>query len=181
MGGLIEEKFIINNIQFNIFDAGGQRNERKKWIKLFDGVTAIIFVAALNHYATILFEDESKNSMQESLQLFDEICNQKWFRKTEIILFLNKNDLFEQRLREGISLSVAFGDDESKDDDEEFKKCHKAASGFIRREYERLNRNPYKKIFVHITTATNKNNIESVFWDVQNIIVSGNMKTSGLV
>merc|ERR1712228_55203 len=123
--------------------------------------------------------------------LFDEICNQKWFRKTEIILFLNKNDLFEQRLREGISLSVAFGDEwdgpdyEEGDDDskdyEEFKKCHKAASGFIRREYERLNRNPYKKIFVHITTATNKNNIESVFWDVQNIIVSGNMKTSGLV
>ena len=160
-------------------------------IKLFDGVTAIIFVAALNHYATILFEDESKNSMLESLQLFDEICNQKWFRKTEIILFLNKNDLFQQRLREGISLSVAFGNrwrgpDYVKQDDEnedvlEFERCHKAAADFIRREYESLNRNPYKKIFVHITTATNKNNIESVFWDVQNIIVSGNMKTSGLV
>ena len=29
--GLIEEKFMINDKQFNIFDAGGQRNERKKW------------------------------------------------------------------------------------------------------------------------------------------------------
>ena len=85
--GLIEEKYIINEVQFNIFDAGGQRNERKKWIALFEGVTAIIFVAALNHYCTVLFEDECKNSMHESLELFDEICNQKWFRKTEIILF----------------------------------------------------------------------------------------------
>ena len=42
--GLIEEKYIINNVTFNIFDAGGQRNERKKWIALFEGVTAIIFV-----------------------------------------------------------------------------------------------------------------------------------------
>ena len=62
-----------------------------------------------------------------------------------------------------------------------FDKCHEAGCAFIRKQYEKLNRNPYKKIFVHITTATNKENIESVFWDVQNIIVSSNMKTSGLV
>lgn len=73
-----------------------------------------------------------------------------------------------------------YTDDETKDD-QIFEECHREACNFIRKRYEQLNRNPYKKIFVHITTATNKENIESVFWDVQNIIVSGNMKTSGLV
>eukprot|EP01083_Nonionella_stella_P021270 59004_1 len=189
--GLIEEKYIINDVQFNIFDAGGQRTERKKWIALFEGVTAVIFVAALNHYATVLFEDESKNSMHESLELFDEICNQKWFRKTEIILFLNKADLFEQRLREGISLSVAFGNrwkgpdyeprEDPTQDEEEFMRCFDEAVAFVRQQYEMLNRNPYKKIYSHTTTATNKDNIESVFWDVQNIIVARNMNSSGLV
>ena len=36
--------------------------------------------------------------MQESLKLFDSICNNKWFGDTSIILFLNKKDLFEEKI-----------------------------------------------------------------------------------
>lgn len=36
--------------------------------------------------------------MQEALTLFDSICNSRWFIKTSIILFLNKIDLFAQKL-----------------------------------------------------------------------------------
>lgn len=36
--------------------------------------------------------------MQEALTLFDSICNSKWFVKTSIILFLNKIDLFKDKL-----------------------------------------------------------------------------------
>lgn len=36
--------------------------------------------------------------MQESLKLFDSICNNKWFTDTSIILFLNKKDLFEDKI-----------------------------------------------------------------------------------
>merc|ERR1711860_260695 len=35
---------------------------------------------------------------QESLKLFDSICNNKWFGDTSIILFLNKKDLFEEKI-----------------------------------------------------------------------------------
>lgn len=31
-----------------MFDVGGQRSERKKWIHCFEGVTAIIFCVALS-------------------------------------------------------------------------------------------------------------------------------------
>ena len=34
--GIIEKKFKINNCYFHIFDVGGQKSERKKWIKCFD-------------------------------------------------------------------------------------------------------------------------------------------------
>jgi len=37
--------------------------------------------------------------MQESMQLFDSICNNKWFTDTSIILFLNKKDLFLQKIK----------------------------------------------------------------------------------
>ena len=64
-----------------------------------------------------LFEDESVNRMTESLELFEEIVNSKWyakisklpslrgltvdqrFTKTAIILFLNKSDLFKEKIK----------------------------------------------------------------------------------
>jgi hypothetical protein len=39
-----------------------------------------------------------QNRMQEALTLFDSICNSRWFVKTSIILFLNKIDLFREKL-----------------------------------------------------------------------------------
>ncbi|KAJ7457745.1 G-protein alpha subunit-domain-containing protein [Mycena latifolia] len=39
-----------------------------------------------------------QNRMQEALTLFDSICNSRWFVKTSIILFLNKIDLFAEKL-----------------------------------------------------------------------------------
>ena len=51
----------------------------------------------------ILFQ----NRMQESLKLFDSICNNKWFTDTSIILFLNKKDLFEEKIKKS-ALTVCF-------------------------------------------------------------------------
>ena len=48
-----------------------------------------------------------QNRMQESLKLFDSICNNKWFTDTSIILFLNKKDLFDEKIRKS-SLTVCF-------------------------------------------------------------------------
>jgi len=47
--------------------------------------------------------------MQESLKLFDSICNNKWFGDTSIILFLNKKDLFEEKILKS-SLTVCFSE-----------------------------------------------------------------------
>ena len=39
-----------------------------------------------------------QNRMMESLVLFDSVVNSRWFMRTSIILFLNKVDLFKQKL-----------------------------------------------------------------------------------
>ena len=47
-GMLINFGFIVfQGLHFKMFDVGGQRSERKKWIHCFEGVTAIIFCVAL--------------------------------------------------------------------------------------------------------------------------------------
>ena len=40
-----------------MFDVGGQRDERRKWIQVFNDVTAIIFVVACSSYNMVLRED----------------------------------------------------------------------------------------------------------------------------
>ena len=94
---IVEEHFLIDDVQFVMFDVGGQRNERKKWIHCFEGVTAVIFVAAISEYDQVLFEDKTQNRMIEAIALFREVCNLKWFKDTAMILFLNKRDLFEAK------------------------------------------------------------------------------------
>ena len=62
---------------FRMFDVGGQRSERKKWIHCFEGVTAIIFCVALSGYDLVLAEDEEMNRMIESMKLFDSSL--RWY------------------------------------------------------------------------------------------------------
>jgi guanine nucleotide-binding protein G(i) subunit alpha len=81
-----------------MFDVGGQRSERKKWIHCFEDVTSIIFCVALSEYDQVLLEESSQNRMMESLLLFDSVVNSRWFMRTSIILFLNKVDIFKQKL-----------------------------------------------------------------------------------
>ncbi|KAF2617533.1 hypothetical protein F2Q68_00041965 [Brassica cretica] len=83
---------------YRLFDVGGQRNERRKWIHLFEGVTAVIFCAAISEYDQTLFEDEQKNRMMETKELFDWVLKQPCFEKTSIMLFLNKFDIFEKKV-----------------------------------------------------------------------------------
>ena len=98
--GVVEQEFVVKDVHFKVVDVGGQKNERKKWINCFEHVTAVVFVTALSCYSEKLFEDERINSMDDSLDLFKEICNLRWFEKTAMILFLNKKDLFAERIHE---------------------------------------------------------------------------------
>ncbi|XP_059640321.1 guanine nucleotide-binding protein alpha-1 subunit isoform X1 [Cornus florida] len=83
---------------YRLFDVGGQRNERRKWIHLFEGVTAVIFCAAISEYDQTLFEDENKNRMMETRELFEWVLKQPCFEKTSFMLFLNKFDIFEKKV-----------------------------------------------------------------------------------
>jgi len=99
----------------SMFDVGGQRSERKKWIHCFENVTSIIFCVALSEYDQVLLEESSQNRMQESLVLFDSVVNSRWFMRTSIILFLNKVDLFRGKLKKS-PLGAYFPDYSGGDD-----------------------------------------------------------------
>ena len=55
----------------------------------------------------VLAEDRSRNRLVESLDLFEGIVSLPWFREVPIILFLNKQDIFAQKIME-VDIAVYF-------------------------------------------------------------------------
>ncbi|KAL7672485.1 hypothetical protein ACOME3_007369 [Neoechinorhynchus agilis] len=170
--GIVEINFTFRDLNFRVFDVGGQRSERKKWIHCFEDVTAIIFIVALSEYDQVLVEDETTNRMHESLRLFDSICNNKWFIKTSIILFLNKRDLFQEKICKS-SLRKCFPEYHGKD---EFKE----AAEYIQAQFVAQNKSEEKEIYCHLTCATDTENVQFVFDAVTDVIITNNLRASGL-
>ena len=95
---------------FCLYDVGGQRSERKKWMYCFDGVQAVIFVTALSDYDLKLGEDENMNKLHESLHLFSSVCVNRWFITATMIVFFNKTDIFQSKISNpaGTPLTACF-------------------------------------------------------------------------
>lgn len=174
--GIVEEKYQIDGATFVMYDVGGQRNERKKWIHCFEDVTAVIFVAALSEYDQNLYEDASTNRMIEAINLFDEIVNNKFFVTSAMILFLNKKDLFEMKIKKVDPKSVeVFADFPGGLGDYD-----KGVEYFLGKFIE-MNRQPEKEIYHHVTCATDSENVSVVFNACKEIILKQNIKGSGFM
>lgn len=175
--GIIEEDFKYKGINFRLFDAGGQRAERRKWIHCFDAVTAVIFVAASSEYDQVLFEDAKTNRLVEAVNLFESTVNSKWFTTTPVLLFLNKMDLFTEKFkvkRVALNVSGEFPTAPENQDDVE------GALAWMSSLFIEQRKNADKEIYVHHTTATDPKNVESVFNDCTSIILQDNLNASGL-
>jgi guanine nucleotide-binding protein subunit alpha len=175
--GIVEMEFEVDENKYIMFDVGGQRNERKKWIHCFDGVTAVIFVAALSAYNQKLYEDKRTSRVSEALKLFEEVCKSAWFKKTAKILFLNKKDLFIRKIESGKDpLKNYFPEYKGQDDDVEasinffkelFESCGSGSSGS-------------PTIYTHVTTATDPDNMKFVLSSVNDIMYKLALTESGM-
>ena len=97
--GILEYPFDLESIVFRMVDVGGQRSERRKWIHCFENVTSIMFLVALSEYDQILVEENNQNRMEESKALFQHIVEYPYFHQSSVILFLNKKDLLEEKIK----------------------------------------------------------------------------------
>ena len=172
--GVMQTQFFYKDRIFRMVDVGGQRSERKKWMHFFDDVTAIIFCTALSGYDLVLQEDPTSNRMVESLALFDSICNNKIFDKTSIIIFLNKMDIFQEKITRS-PLTICFPEFTGPN-------TYEPALLFIQQKFESLNhkRRHEKEVYSHLTCATDTRNIEFVFDAATDAIIKVIQKECGL-
>ncbi|CAB4256662.1 similar to Saccharomyces cerevisiae YHR005C GPA1 GTP-binding alpha subunit of the heterotrimeric G protein that couples to pheromone receptors [Maudiozyma barnettii] len=171
--GITENEFNIGSSKFKVLDAGGQRSERKKWIHSFQGITAVLFVLAMSEYDQMLFEDERVNRMNESIMLFDALLNSKWFRDTPFILFLNKMDLFDEKVKR-MPIRKYFPDYQGRVGDSE------AGVKYFEKIFLSLNKSN-KPIYIRRTCATDTQSMKFVLSAVTDMIVQQNLKKSGII
>ncbi|KAJ3113045.1 Guanine nucleotide-binding protein G(t) subunit alpha-2 [Physocladia obscura] len=168
-----ETRFEVQGVTFRVFDVGGQRSQRKKWAPYFDDVRAIIYLVAMNSYDQVCFEDSSANRMTESLNVFKSMCNHPMFKSTAMILFMNKIDLFRAKL-ETAMIANHFSEFQGPN-------TYERGSEFFARQFLTQNKNPEKKIYVHFTWATDTKQIKKILTMVNEIILSSNMASIGLM
>jgi GTPase SAR1 family protein len=171
--GIVEKEFEITKFKFRMVDVGGQRNERRKWIHAFDNVTSVIFVMALSEYDQQLAEVENVNRMAESIALFKEICNNRYFRNKSIILFMNKKDVFQEKLK-NVRLNVFFKDYQGDN-------SYESAVKYIEKHFLKQNINPKRIIYPHVTCATDTKIMKSIFDSVKDTILKELLLSSGQI
>lgn len=175
--GIVEKTFTIEETRFKMFDVGGQRNERKKWIHCFQDVTSVLFVGVLSEYNQTLFEDGETNRMVETLKLYRDITTSVWFKNTAIILFLNKRDTFAEKIqihKLTTTCPVLFGKHPESIND------YDNGCNAIMEEFRKQN-DASKDFYCHITCATDKGNVATVFDMCKEIIINRTLVAAGLV
>eukprot|EP00026_Physarum_polycephalum_P011285 Phypoly_transcript_11493.p1 GENE.Phypoly_transcript_11493~~Phypoly_transcript_11493.p1 ORF type:complete len:351 (+),score=42.74 Phypoly_transcript_11493:84-1136(+) len=161
--GIHTIEFSIHGILFKCVDVGGQRTERRKWLHVFDDVTAVLFCVALDEYDLRMYEDETVWRVHESLQLFNEIANSTHLSGAAVILFMNKKDLFEQKIKE-VDLTVTFPEYAGGKD---FTK----ASEYLTVQFCSLMKQR-ERLYTHLTCATDTENITFVFNAIKDMLLN---------
>ncbi|KAK5807994.1 guanine nucleotide binding protein, alpha subunit [Linnemannia elongata] len=165
--GITETAFHMGKLTYRMFDVGGQRSERKKWIHCFEAVTAVLFLVAISGYDQCLVEDKDANQMEEALMLFDQVCNSHWFIDTSMIMFMNKTDIFRTKIQHS-PIRAYFPDYSGPEGD------YDEAIDFFRSRFMRLNRSEHKEVYIHYTDATDTNLLRNIMDSVNNIILARN-------
>ncbi|KAI8391598.1 guanine nucleotide binding protein, alpha subunit [Radiomyces spectabilis] len=170
--GITEMRFGFGGIFIHMFDVGGQRSERKKWIHCFESVSSIIFCVALSEYDQVLLEESRQNRMLESLSLFESVINSRWFMHTSVMLFLNKIDVFKTKITR-VPMEKYFPDYGGGKD------VNKAAKYILWR-FMQTNRAKLH-IYPHLTQATDTCNIRFVFAAVKQTLIKNALQESGML
>ncbi|POW03803.1 hypothetical protein PSTT_10860 [Puccinia striiformis] len=180
--GISETMFVIGDLNYRMLDVGGQRSERQKWIHCFENVTLIVFLAAISEYDQFLREENSvvrsSNRMDEALTLFGSISNSRWFNKTSIILFLNKIDIFKEKVTHS-PIQHFYSDFQPPSNCPQ--EVWQAGADFFKNKFLSFNRSSSKQIYVHLTCATDTSQIRHVIGHVNDTIIQLNLSEYGMM
>jgi guanine nucleotide-binding protein subunit alpha len=111
-----------------------------------------------------------QNQMQEALMLWESIANSHWFKNSALILFLNKIDLFKEKI--ATSPITKFGFSDFQGDTTSWQQTSK----YFMDKFIALNRTPGREVYGHYTNATDTDLLKVTMASVQDMIIQRNLQ-----
>jgi len=179
-------EFFVNGdgkgVKFSITDVGGEGEQRSNWIYVTGReVTCVIFLAAIDEFDNYILTEnkQRKNKLVESIEVFKEIQNIQCLSHATFILFLNKVDVFKDKIQTSNLVDHFDSFPEGFQRDENF------GLKFLKKKFMTANLDrsgkPIRTIYSYETTATDTQNMKIVFEVVKDTILQLNLKQYNLV
>ena len=131
-------------------------------------------MVAMSEYDQTLKEDGKTNRMAESIKLFSTVCNNLWFEKAAMILFLNKKDVFDEKIKHS-PLTKCFPQYEGGEEAIMY-----SPEQFVSEEFVKQVKSQSRGIYRHFTCAKDSRNITTVFEVVIDLIKQTNLSYCGM-
>lgn len=171
--GVSEHRFTLNtgNVMshdWRVFDVGGARSLRAAWAPYFDNMDAIIFLAPISCFDQVLAEDPSVNRLEDSILLWKSVISNPLLKNTEIVLFLNKVDIFKAKLAAGVSFRyyvISYGDRPNN---------FPCASKYLMKKFAGVHKqySPQPRTFYcHFTTVTDVKSTQHILNNVKEMVL----------
>ncbi|OCH94427.1 G-protein alpha subunit [Obba rivulosa] len=180
--GVAEHIFDVSlhgrTVTWHLFDVGGARGQRHTWVPYFDDATAIIFVAPVSAFDQYLDEDPRTNRVDDSLQLFKQICSNALLKNAHLVLFLNKTDILHAKLARGVAVKkyiTSYGDRPN-----EFDAVVNYFRAHFTQVHKRNNENN-RVLYTHLTSVVDTKATQSIITNVRDSIFRGYLKSAALV
>ncbi|CAE6374443.1 unnamed protein product [Rhizoctonia solani] len=166
-------------LEWRIYDVGGARRQRAKWAPFFDDMDLLIVVVPVSAFNQYLAEDHSVNRLKDSFEMWEELCKTTALHHIPVLLFLNKTDLLEKKLRTGVKLSdymVNYGN--RPNEPEKVIRYLRKSFLELRKRSKAPQSTPY---YIHQTSVVDQTATQTVIKHVRDQIVIGHMKESYFV
>ena len=183
--GIIVKRFRsateFGEYQLEVTDVGGARAERRKWFRLFDNVSCVIYAMSLSKYDEFVFEDNTANCWDETLRLFEKTSHEKVFDKCDWVIIFNKVDLFEKKILE-VPFTVYKPEFNELYAHDSVKVKEYIRDEFIHRFYDGLSKERKKKrgnLYFHVVCAIKVEDIGRILQKIQIDLIKSQMKKIG--
>ena len=133
----------------------------------------MIYVAGLDEWDCLLVDEPDKTRLEESLEVWDGMVNDPVFQTVPWILFLNKKDLFAEKIKT-VELSKTFPEYNGGDN-------YDKGIEFMKQLYlSKVKGRPTEDIFTHVTCALDTEQIKVVFQSVTDYVFKQSAKQAGV-
>ena len=168
-----DTEFYIKGQRLHVIDVNGFSQSRSTWLQYFDSITCVLFVASLSSYDQVMMEESDVNRMVDSIVLFQDLANNKQLEDKQFILFLNKKDIYEKKIKTKNIIDYFPG--------------YKGASGDIAQgikyfESKFLDQKIVsKQITSHVMSCTDTEDMKDIISTVIQTVLMGRLRDTGVV